>query len=125
MGSVVSKNQLSNINSMQSNKTVTSKIFKLSLHSKIVNLTSFNEELSSVDVVLLSRLMNNVVTYTTHNLTIYNVITMRWKDKKMIHASRCNLFLLDSSTTSNNERLRCLIDDKTSRDDTILYCYLL
>ena len=137
MGSKASKNQLSsnnvvcdinpittsfNVDSIQHNDI---KIQKASLHSKIINLTSFNEELSSVDVVLLSILMNNVITYTYHNLILYEVIVTEWKSKKMIYVWRCRMSLHDSIITSINEKLRVLIDDRTSHDNIILYCHLL
>lgn len=99
-----------------------SKISKdvISSQYKIINLTSFNNELSSastyvssIDIVLLSRLMNKISVITYHNIGLYDVVTMRWKNKKITIISRNNISLSNVLSTSSNEELRSLSNDGT------------
>lgn len=98
-------------------KNATSKISLPYHHS----LNSINNDLSCIDVVLLSRLIYNVGTITYNKTKLDLVVIVRWKNHNLICMMKHNISLSKSNIASSDKKLKKITND----DNTSLYVHLL
>lgn len=93
--------------------TKNSKITIQQQRSKVINPNIFDNSLSSIDIVLLSRLMSNIAIFTSNR----TVVTMTWKTNHLICSSSTNESRSSTNTTDNSRhRTRDVTRQHSHRD---------
>lgn len=102
-------------------KTSSASTYVSSLYGKIISLNSINDELSLVDIILLSRLIYNVATFTSSRTKLDLILKMRWKNHNLMCIKRYHMSFSKSYITYNNKKLKRITND----NNIVLYTHLL